>query len=1238
MMKIKLKVLIYLFAGYLYQKKVKYIVFINYFAQRIESNRKIPDMKHEYIKNLSFEFNVAGATGSFISFKQVQQNIGLAIPEELTLDSLRKQTEVLPEIKQLFIQYERQQKRWVLSYLTILRHKCEQAIYQCQFDTLRKIVFLYVRLQEWLLEDSDFLISLPPNMLESLRQKIEKEIGWSEVLLNSIDLIEENKATSYIHTILKKLSISGYLRDKEYRINVLINIFRFNQNILVEHIADLARLLKLLLRSTSEEENLAKFNTVIVQVIDSTEKKIKELQQQEEKTLPVLTNLIQQTVRLQAMSILLSKKNLYEEQVRVQRAKFYRYLCFLNEQYTKEYMHKALNALNYTGILEFDWEDVIAFKADNFCGKVRSFQNLSYTTGSIEQTFKNYGEVTLYSNIFTVHPLDNLSIDSVTKIKSVTEIALVSNRVQVNVPKKYKFEWKLSSDLSQLRRNWLTLMDIFKQHVPAQAPLIKKTPPEGVEVTVRVTSISKNYSNTVLVEIVDSPYQGNGVLLVSDICRYSVETLEHTFYEGDRFKAIVKTVADGRINFSILYGTARMIKESVTIGNHIDAKLFNITDKNVWISENGYLVYTPLTHTPLELGMFGKLEIVSVNNDGSVKASYCSESTIRFDEVTALNNLIGTYIEPEDELDENEPEERKLLTTTPFTMDIVEELILILDKLAATESNVITRYNLLSMARLLAFIIGNTNYFGYYGLHIAYQESLYLFTVNEKIHPKDIHNNITEDTLKRFPALKKQKTILMLLQLYNQAGKNDQLIAFLETNETEAITNIARLILSNNLLHGSASNKTLKAIKDDIVLILQMNEIEQPTEARVPEQSVACKNFGREDGCTEFKTSAIFPAGQMNPDMAKQIMVIFRTIAGFLNASGGTLYIGVNDFGDVAGLQSDYQYLNGSSDLYERTLRHRIVASFGKDINALISIRFEIYDEKEICIVTIPRYEKFVYLDAQVYQRQGNETRLLEGSALRMQEERRVRIAAETMASVNDILGNINIKESNSLFANALAVGLAKKEKKGKALSKEVAKIQTSAVRENPVTNYKDATRYDIIAYWSILETGEYAVDSELPRYPNSMLTLAIKSEEQNDTLILCYDNGCVNRLQLKNLLSKKRKYIYKNGMHKEAKLIYAGIAKENDLLMVKTEKNTSSYTKLIHMKRIKINEDMSLKGSSVFSFDFGKVSRWEIVNEKESVGIEKLINNSNLHQGVPDMATGFDFEMKRINQLLGNL
>lgn len=70
---------------------------------------------------------------------------------------------------------------------------------------------------------------------------------------------------------------------------------------------------------------------------------------------------------------------------------------------------------------------------------------------------------------------------------------------------------------------------------------------------------------------------------------------------------------------------------------------------------------------------------------------------------------------------------------------------------------------------------------------------------------------------------------------------------------------------------------------------------------------------GGEGYKVEFKSSLVYPAGTATPDIDKQTKIIMQSIAGMMNADGGSLYLGVNDDGNIrSGIEDDFEYLNSS--------------------------------------------------------------------------------------------------------------------------------------------------------------------------------------------------------------------------------------------------------------------------------------------------------------------------------------
>jgi hypothetical protein len=91
----------------------------------------------------------------------------------------------------------------------------------------------------------------------------------------------------------------------------------------------------------------------------------------------------------------------------------------------------------------------------------------------------------------------------------------------------------------------------------------------------------------------------------------------------------------------------------------------------------------------------------------------------------------------------------------------------------------------------------------------------------------------------------------------------------------------------------------------------------------------------------EFKSSARWDHRERKPNKALE-GVIAKTVAGFLNAQGGTLVIGVDDEGKVLGLDADFRTLSKRPDRdgYQQFLVSLLSTAFGKDVAAGLSISF----------------------------------------------------------------------------------------------------------------------------------------------------------------------------------------------------------------------------------------------------------------------------------------------------------
>ena len=136
----------------------------------------------------------------------------------------------------------------------------------------------------------------------------------------------------------------------------------------------------------------------------------------------------------------------------------------------------------------------------------------------------------------------------------------------------------------------------------------------------------------------------------------------------------------------------------------------------------------------------------------------------------------------------------------------------------------------------------------------------------------------------------------------------------------------------------------------------------------------------------EFKATARFNVHTGGVDKAIESVVV-KTVAGFFNADGGTLVIGVGDDGQVTGIERDIATLGSkpSIDGFELFLRNLFNGNIESDLCSRIRINFERVEEQEVCMVRVPASPRPVWISngsqKDFYVRSGNLTQPLDGQA-----------------------------------------------------------------------------------------------------------------------------------------------------------------------------------------------------------------------------------------------------------------
>lgn len=162
------------------------------------------------------------------------------------------------------------------------------------------------------------------------------------------------------------------------------------------------------------------------------------------------------------------------------------------------------------------------------------------------------------------------------------------------------------------------------------------------------------------------------------------------------------------------------------------------------------------------------------------------------------------------------------------------------------------------------------------------------------------------------------------------------------------------------------------------------DETETPTSDKdtTAPRTIAEILAGGEGRTVEFKSTARVNLATGQRDTAIEMSVI-KTVAGFLNAHGGTLLVGIADDATVRGLKEDFIATgNKGRDGYENVLTSLVESSIGRAAGTLVHISFETFADGEVCRLNVhpsnePVFERNSKGDADLYVRINNSTRLL---------------------------------------------------------------------------------------------------------------------------------------------------------------------------------------------------------------------------------------------------------------------
>ena len=159
-----------------------------------------------------------------------------------------------------------------------------------------------------------------------------------------------------------------------------------------------------------------------------------------------------------------------------------------------------------------------------------------------------------------------------------------------------------------------------------------------------------------------------------------------------------------------------------------------------------------------------------------------------------------------------------------------------------------------------------------------------------------------------------------------------------------------------------------------------------PASSGFPEWSVEDLLAEMETDQVEFKSSAYF---SYKPHIPERLVTeaVVKTVAGFLNANGGILAIGIADDREILGIQPDLDKKGMDGDRYVSSLTTAIGRSLGLLASTMVKIQLEEVNGAQVALLRVAPSSEAIYAkvskgNAVFFARVNNSTRILEGPDL----------------------------------------------------------------------------------------------------------------------------------------------------------------------------------------------------------------------------------------------------------------
>lgn len=1073
------------------------------------------------------------------------------------VDKLERTLQEIPEMKEPMQEHANGEPVWILHALRavhlILPRWFNQAVATMSASSVHYVLESCSKITLNLLQGSDFLRFIKGDERTELQAELTSQIEEFDIYLRALDIIEKKGQREFIDVLLAHLKNSGYLYHPNIQFAILMILFRQSPDLVNSSLGNIFDTLMEWYPSTWKAEPFrqAFVDQLQIYITDARDEieqfLLPETSEDNEKIEKVLT----------AIAI---QQSLATDQDRVDILKnmslFYRCLSLLHSTKADVLLQKSyLTLMGVKLPTDFTWLDIKEPTMMMTRAAVDPPANVTLPD-SAKYYINDKIELKVGPDGITISHADYNSEAQIPGNEMLTWPGL-----QVRVPVEHQMNRTRLRNLDRHVEFWNDVEKslFMPQTMAEQFTQSKRQPDPDDLVEIEITRIilsatDMNKAEAFVCKIVDENYiEAEGIMAAEDLVSYHLYGIKSGAFLDDsgnsmRFKATVDSIDENDVaHFSLIGATRGAVRDVISEGETCLAVITKINERNYSaISDRGFGLFVhrnPDNNIPYHTRDVVKVEVTSIDPYNYVQGKAIEGPLygVTIDNTKSLRTLLSAIAINNDYIDEISIDEDEMIPAE----DIREIVDVLRFKAISLSDNIIHAFDYLSYARLLARIIGDQDMARRLKAH---KEMLLLsqqYAKNKSIYREDIENvtnSVPDDIL-----ISRMSNKLNIVASLTHSEENPRLWEIVNGDANEIEKELAQMALTHNLIYDlNHEDPCLDIVKDNIAKTLNVSNEQRNL-----------KYYGSESQYIEFKSSLVYPAqkgrkGLSMADPDRQEFEILHIIAGFLNTTGGTLYIGVADDHYERGLEEDFKfYRMDTSDRntpYRRKIRSLdnlatylqslIDKSFnlGKTIGDYAKTSVDDEASKGVIMVKVAPCPHIVTLDSKIFVRHGSSTvPLLTTDEIDRFKNDRERLFEEQAKVQNEDANEEAAGDANTITAEAEAqdskhADIAQQTEQTADVEDTLALynpdgLNTSHTRNNILHDYEDYEHFvPAHAYLRFTKDQQLiATKDEWSLEEDDLAHIIVHDDEADQALLLVYEDDSAMKVPMDRLLDKDK-------------------------------------------------------------------------------------------------------------------